>query len=463
MKPWPLRSLQLRLVVRLAVLFAAGSAAIVGILLWRAYETADSLGDRELGLRAADLAKHVSTDPEGHARLTLPAPLQQAYAAMPASDIFAVRDSGGHLIAAMPETFGPLVAHWPTPTDDPSYFHLAGIESDAEDYYGLGVTLDSAAGPVSIWVARAAGATAFVHSLLAEFVFDVAWVIPLFMLLVLAVAVLAIRGAMKPVREVSDIAAAIGPAATSVRLPSAHLPGEIVPLVTAVNRALERLEQGFAVQRQFTANAAHELRTPLAIVTGALDAMESSDEVARLRADVARMNRLVEQLLSVARLDSVALDVSQAVDLNEIAKEVVATLAPWALAQGRTLAFADAACSVVITGNGHAIADALRNLVENAVTHGPLGSEVTVATSAEGSLSVSDHGRGVAEADRERIFDRFWRGKCAAVHGAGLGLAIVAEIMKAHGGRVSVSPGPDGGAIFTLAFRPHVPRAAGCG
>lgn len=463
MKSWSLRSLQLRLVVRLAVLFAAGSAAIVGILLWRAYETAGSLGDRELSLRAADLAKHVSIDPQGRAHLTLPAPLQEAYAATPASDIFAVRDSGGHLIAAMPETFGPLVAHWPTPTDDPSYFHLAGISGNAEDYYGLGITLDSAAGPVSIWVARAAGATAFVHSLLAEFVFDVAWVIPLFMLLVLAVAVLAIRGAMKPVREVSDIAAAIGPAATSVRLPSAYLPSEIVPLVSAVNRALERLEAGFAVQRQFTANAAHELRTPLAIVTGALEAMESTDEVAKLRADVARMNRLVEQLLSVARLDSVALDVSQAVDLNEFAKEVVAALAPWAVAQGRRLSFAPADSSVVITGNGHAIADALRNLVENAVTHGPLGSEVTVATSAEASLSVADHGPGVAEADRERIFDRFWRGKSAAVHGAGLGLAIVAEIMKAHGGRVSVSPGPDGGAIFTLAFRPHVPRAVGCG
>lgn len=463
MKSWSLRSLQLRLVVRLAVLFAAGSAAIVGILLWRAHETAGSLGDRELSLRAADLAKHVSIDPQGRAHLTLPAPLQEAYAATPASDIFAVRDSGGHLIAAMPETFGPLVAHWPTPTDDPSYFHLAGISGNAEDYYGLGITLDSAAGPVSIWVARAAGATAFVHSLLAEFVFDVAWVIPLFMLLVLAVAVLAIRGAMKPVREVSDIAAAIGPAATSVRLPSAYLPSEIVPLVSAVNRALERLEAGFAVQRQFTANAAHELRTPLAIVTGALEAMESTDEVAKLRADVARMNRLVEQLLSVARLDSVALDVSQAVDLNEIAKEVVAALAPWAVAQGRRLSFAPADSSVVITGNGHAIADALRNLVENAVTHGPLGSEVTVATSAEASLSVADHGPGVAEADRERIFDRFWRGKSAAVHGAGLGLAIVAEIMKAHGGRVSVSPGPDGGAIFTLAFRPHVPRAVGCG
>ncbi len=452
MTPVRLRSLQLRLAVRLAVLFVIGSAAIVGVLIWRAYNTVDTLGDRELSLRAEDLAKHVTAEAQGHSRLALPANLQKAYSATPPVDIFAVRHSDGRIVAAMPAAFGPLVEHWPMPTDDPSYFHLAGIDGNAEDYYGLGITLDSAVGPLSIWVARAAGANAFVHSLLQEFVVDIAWVIPLFMLLTLAIAVLAIRGAMKPIRDVSDIAAAIGPASTSVRLPSEHLPSEIVPLVAAVNRALERLEQGFAVQRQFTANAAHELRTPLAIVTGALEAMEPTVEVERLKADVGRMNRLVEQLLSVARLDAVALDVSQAVDLNDVARDAVANLAPWALAQGRRLAFFAGAPIVAVMGNAYAIADALRNLIENAIAHAPPRSEVTVATKADGSISVTDRGPGVAEADCERIFERFWRGKGAASPGAGLGLAIVAEIMKAHGGRVRVDSRPSGGAMFTLVF-----------
>ncbi len=454
MKLGSFRSLQLRLVVRLAILFVIASAAIIGVLIWRAYDTVGSLGDRELSLRAEDLVKYISIDARGRAHLSLPSSLLSAYGTAPASDIFAIRDRDGRIVAAAPEAFGLLIEHWPKPTDDPSYFHLGGIEGNSDDYYGLGITLDSAAGPLSIWVARAAGANAFVHSLLQEFAIDIAWVIPLFMLLVLSVALLAIRSAMKPIREVSDIAASIGPASTSVRLPSEHLPSEIVPLVAAVNRALERLEQGFAVQRQFTANAAHELRTPLAIVTGALEAMEPSADVMKLRADVARMNRLVEQLLNVARLDAVALDVSQSVDLNEVAKDVVANLAPWALAQGRTLAFSAGAAAVPVTGNAYAIADALRNLAENAIAHAPPRSEVTVATSAEGSVTVTDHGPGVAEADRERIFERFWRDKGAATQGAGLGLAIVSEIMKAHGGNIRVSSGTDGGAIFTLVFPP---------
>jgi signal transduction histidine kinase len=444
--------LQGQLVVRLAAVFVAAMVAIAAFLVWRAYDTADTLADRELSLRAADLARYVVRGADGTLRLELPAPLQKAYDADPDQDIFALRSSDGRVIAAQPAAFGALIERWPTPSDDPGYFHLPGIAGGTQNYYGLGLTVDSAVGPVAVWVARASGGFALIHSLLEEFIFDIAWVIPLFMLLCLAIAVLAIRNTLAPIRQVSEIAASIGPGTTSVRLPEDNLPREIAPLVTAVNRALGRLEQGFAVQRQFTANAAHELRTPLAIITGALDTMPATIELARLKGDVDRMNRLVEQLLSVARLDAVALDVSANVDLAAIARETVANLAPWALGQGRTIAFSGPDGAVSVQGDGYAIADALRNLVENAVVHSPPNGEVTVSTSADGRLQVADQGPGIPEEDRAHIFERFWRGRRAPSHGAGLGLSIVAEIMKAHGGNVTVESGSGGGTVFTLGF-----------
>ena len=450
-----LSSLQLRLVLPLVILFVLGTAVIVGFVAWRAYDTADSLADREFSLRASDLASALTRDTDGTVRLDLPQHLREAYGAAHDADVFAIRSADGRLIAASPDAFGTAVERWPAASEHAAYFHLRELAGRSQDYYGLGLRLDSAAGPVSVWVARAGGTNALVHSMLEEFVFDIAWVIPLFMLLALGIAIFAIRKALRPVRELSDVAGSIGPSTTAVRLPQAGLPREIEPLVAAVNRALDRLERGFAVQRQFTANAAHELRTPLAIITGALESMESSTELDKLKLDVARMNRLVEQLLSVARLDAIALDVSGEVDLNEVARQAVANLAPWAVARARTLAFAGAARPVMVRGNAHAIDDAIRNLVENAVAHAPPASEVVVSSHGDARIEVRDCGPGVPPEDRERIFERFWRGKAAPAHGAGLGLAIVAEIMKAHGGSARVTDS-QAGAIFTLAF----PRAA---
>jgi signal transduction histidine kinase len=447
-----LKSLRVRLALRLAAIYVVATAIAVGILIYQAYDTADSLNDRELSLRAADLARYVAVDPGGAPRLDLPTVLAASYQASGNADIFAIRRGVGAIVAASPPSFGEVTAKWPLGTDDPSYFRIKDLDSERRDYYGLTIVKDSAAGPVSISVAHATDANFLVESLLREFVVDIGWIIPLLVTLTLVVGVVAIQSAFKPIEEISRMAAAITPGAMSIRLPEKNLPSEITPLVGAVNRALDRLEEGFDVQRQFTANAAHELRTPLAIITAALDAVDENAEIAKIKTDVARMNRLVDQLLRVARLDAVALDVSERVDLNEVAADVVGSMAPWSVAQKKSIAFNGDGAPVAVKGNRFAIGDAIRNLVENAVTHTAPGTQVTVATSVGGSVSVSDRGPGIPPNQRKHIFERFWRGKGKSSAGAGLGLAIVSEIMKAHHGSVTTEENPGGGMVFTLRF-----------
>jgi signal transduction histidine kinase len=449
-----IKSLQLRLTIELAALFLLASGLAVAGLIYSASLTADSLADRELGLRAEDLARHLVLDKAGMPRLELPPSLRQAYDTAAQQSVFAIRDKDGRLVEASTPELGAMIGRWPAPDSEPSYFQLRGFGPSGSDYSGVSVRLDSAAGPLSVVVAEVSGGNHLVHSILREFVLDVAWYVPPFVAVALLLATYSVRRGLQPLRTASAQASAIGPGSISIRLPEADVPAEALPLVVAVNRALDRLEQGFAIQRRFTANAAHELRTPLTIITARLDNLEGNGQLSALREEVMRMNRLVEQLLCVSRLDSVALDVSSPVDLRKIAEEVVGSMAHLALAAGRSIALVGADHSVFIAGNAAAIGDALRNLLENALAHTAKGSEVVVDVSREGALAVLDSGPGIPVEDRPRIFDRFWRGKGRTTEGAGLGLAIVMEIVRAHGASIAVSDRAPGGARFELRFRP---------
>lgn len=450
----PTRSLQLRLTIELAALFFVASCLAIGGLFYSASLTAGSLAERDLGLRAEDLARHVVLDRTGLARLDLSPALRQAYEAASGQSLFAIRDRTGRLIAASTSEAADAAMHGRAAQSEPDYFTLDHFGPSRRDYSGISIQLDSAAGPLSVLVAQIAGGDQLVHSILREFVFDIAWYVPPFVALALLLAAYRVRKSLAPLRAASARASEIAPEAMAVRLPEANVPAEALPLVTAVNRALDRLEQGFALQRRFTANAAHELRTPLTIITARLDTLESNGELGALREEVARMNRLVEQLLCVARLDSVALDVSAPVDLRRLAEEVVGALAHLALASGRSIALTSAEHEVVIVGNAAAIGDALRNLVENALAHTPPGTEVIVGVGSDGTLSVADSGPGIPAEDRPHIFDRFWRGKGVRTPGAGLGLAIVMEVAKAHGAHIAVGNRQPRGTRFDLRFRP---------
>jgi signal transduction histidine kinase len=448
------KSLQLRLTIELAALFFVASCLAIGGLIYSASLTAGSLADRELGLRAEDLARHVILDEAGRPRLDLPAGLRQAYDASAQQSLFAVRDKDGRLVEASTAEFGATVARWPQADSEPDYFQLSNFGPAGQDYAGVSIRVDSAAGPLSVLVAEASGGNQLVHSILREFVFDIAWYVPLFVGIALLLAAYSVRRSLRPLRTASARASDIGPGSIAIRLPETDVPSEALPLVLAVNRALDRLEQGFNVQRRFTADAAHELRTPLTIITARLETFEGNGQLSALREEVARMNRLVEQLLCVARLDSVALDVSSRVDLRQVAEEVVGSMAHLALATGRTIALTGTKRPAVITGNAAAIADALRNLIENALAHTTPGTEVTVDVGQEGTLSVLDNGPGITADDRPHVFDRFWRGRGVRTQGAGLGLAIVMEIAKAHGASIAVSDRSPHGTRFDLQFRP---------
>lgn len=264
---------------------------------------------------------------------------------------------------------------------------------------------------------------------------------------------LVIRRALRPLQKASEQAAAIDLRSRNLRLPEGSgVPSELAPLVRSINVALDRLDEGFHRQQRFAAEAAHELRTPLAILAARIDSHPDHADAAGMRRDLARMRTLVDQLLLIARLERRQVRLEEAVDLVALARDVVADCTPLAVAGGRDLALSLGPAHLVITGERLALESALLNLVQNAIRAEPVGGAVEVAVTATGEILVVDHGSGVAEEDRKSIFDPFWR-RDEGHPGAGLGLTIVKEAAAAHGGSVSIEPTPGGGATFRLDLR----------
>lgn len=281
------------------------------------------------------------------------------------------------------------------------------------------------------------------------------------------------RRVVQPVHEIIDQAEAVRAGTLGRRIEADAEAQEYERLIDVLNTMLARLEESFEVQRRFTADASHELRSPLTALRGELElALRREREPAEYRRvigsglqEVDRLTSLVQDLLILARSDAGMMQPRlQATDAVQRARAVVDRLRPAARDAHVELRL-DADGPAELLADPALLEQLVWNLVDNAIRHTPAGGAVEVAvrrSPSAVSLTISDTGPGVPAADRERIFERFHRGdEARTAHGdgggTGLGLSIVRAIAEAHGGRVRVGAAPGGGARFEVVL-PPVPR-----
>jgi two-component system OmpR family sensor kinase/two-component system sensor histidine kinase QseC len=291
------------------------------------------------------------------------------------------------------------------------------------------------------------------------------------LLLLLALAVAAVvGGSLAPLRRLA-LEVQRRDVHSLTPLAAGRLPEELSPLVEQLNGLLRRLDEAFAAQRSFIADAAHELRSPLTalrlqlqLLERAPDASARDQALSALGAAVERAVHLVSQLLTLARNEPQDARARELVPLliTEPAAEAVAETHALAVSRAVELSLdSPAAERVWVRGDREALRILVRNLVDNAVRYSPRGGRVEVRIGVEGAaaggralLQVDDTGPGIPAAEREHAFDRFHRRASAAEEGCGLGLAIVQVIAERHAASVSLEDAPQGGLRVTVRFPP---------
>jgi signal transduction histidine kinase len=252
-------------------------------------------------------------------------------------------------------------------------------------------------------------------------------------------------------RRLSDHASRITPTNLDERLSASDAPTEIAPLVEAFNASLDRLEEAWKSQRAFSANAAHELRTPLAALRAHVESLLPPQAHAEATAEFDRLSRIISQLLLMSEGDHGVIRRAAGFDLAAVVTERTAEYAPAFLRSGRRIGLDTAGAPLPRMGDPVLVGIAVRNLLDNALKHTPAGASISVEIDGEGVVTVADDGPGLAADFADRAFEPFARADPNSA-GAGLGLSIVARVARLHGGEawiVPVSPG--------ACFKFHIP------
>ncbi|AWK89128.1 sensor histidine kinase [Azospirillum thermophilum] len=270
---------------------------------------------------------------------------------------------------------------------------------------------------------------------------------------------LILRSTVRPIRRIAEEAAGLNLDTLNQRLSTEGLPRELLPLVEAVNGCLRRLDEGVAQQRLFIANAAHEMRTPVTVLSARIERMPEGPDRSLLARDVRRLATMVEQMLAIARLGEMRGRRLATVDAVDLVRGLIADYAPLVVDAGCAIRLEAPDGPQTLRCDPKALESAVGNLIDNALKVEPAGGEICVRVSRGVTIEVGDHGPGFTAEGRRRAFEPFWRGSTDP--GSGLGLAIVREIAQLHGGEAEIVERPGPGATVRLRLPSEGPPATG--
>jgi signal transduction histidine kinase len=439
--------------VKVVLAYVGGAVLSILIIVAAAVALLYSQGDVVYGFDVADttreLAGELRFDKDGvpvgigadpldrDADAAFDEEARQLFESLKHEAAFRVLDASGKVML----TSAPDVAFWPeSGTEDM-------LRPGRFEFQHDGVAMRGATEAVrrdgKVWYVQFAISRRFLRLMYQEFALPFTGVgLTLFALVLLLVfgpcVYFTLKYALKPVHRVSEAAAGISPRSLHVRLSTHAVPHEIAPFVDSFNRVLDRLEHGYRIQQEFLATAAHELKTPLALIRAQVELSPPSAQGGMLLQDVEHMSRQVQQLLHLAEASEVQNYRLAAVDMHSVVREVAGYLERMAEAAQVRLELPRQNVAVRWLADRGALFTLLKNLLENAIQHTPAGTLVSVEVDAT-SMTVRDWGPGVPQDQMSSIFARFWRGPHRRDKGAGLGMAICQEIAQAHGWRLSAS------------------------
>lgn len=456
-------SIRVQLLAGLLIPLAAVAVIQLSIAYQSAGATAQAVNDRLLLASARSIAEQISFGDAGLESFVPPSALGVFDSGHNDTVYYSVRTDDGRLLAGYPDLSVPYPSE---PTDQPRYFDLhfrdaavravavtQVIPSPTKTRHGfvvVGETLNGRdAMRRSLWIENSVQ-----QALLVLVALMVAWIV--------------LRGALNPLLRLSQ--------EVEMRRPDEYRPfaitalqTELRPFVVALNGYMLRLQRQMDAQRRFTANAAHQMRTPLTLLrtqaSYALRAAQESERLEAVRAILAttgQITRLTNQLLSLAKAEPHGQTPRRdVIDLAAATREILEEHGALAVVREIDLAFDDRAAEpAMIRADPGALRDLVVNVIDNAIRYTPPGGEVLVTVDRDGDacfLRVEDSGPGIPSAERELVFERFYRVREGQSEGSGLGLAIVKEIADSHGARVTLGE-RDGGHGLVVEVRFPAPH-----